>query len=90
LKRKIIVYVKDEGCNLKIMTTILKSIVSCDMLGLEEIFQGTCFGHAFSKACQYATTKEKNCKDLQYMLIKFSQGNLQKCITWSKKIGNGR
>ncbi len=82
LKRKIIVYVKDEGCNLKIMTTILKSIVSCDMLGLEEIFQGTCFGHAFSKACQYATTKEKICKDLQYMLIKFSQGNLQKCITW--------
>jgi len=52
------------------------------MLGLEEIFQGTCFGHAFSKACQYATTKEKICKDLQYMLIKFSQGNLQKCITW--------
>jgi hypothetical protein len=47
------------------MTTILKSIVSCDMLGLEEIFQGTCFGHAFSKACQYATTEEIVCKDLQ-------------------------
>jgi hypothetical protein len=44
------------------MTTILKSIVSCDMLGLEENFQGTCFGHAFSKACQYATTKEKFAK----------------------------
>ncbi len=46
------------------MITTLKRIVSCDMLGLEESFQGICFGHAFSKACQYATTKEKNCKDL--------------------------
>jgi hypothetical protein len=46
------------------------------MLGLEESFQGTCFGHAFSKAYQYATTKEKNYKDLQYVLIKFAQGDL--------------
>jgi hypothetical protein len=52
LRRKIISYVKDEGFNLNIMTTTLKSIVSCDMLGLE----GICFGHAFFKACQYATT----------------------------------
>jgi hypothetical protein len=47
----------DEGSNMNTMTTTLKSIVSCDMLGLEEKFQGTYFGHAFSKACQYATTK---------------------------------
>jgi hypothetical protein len=38
LRRKIIAYGKDEGFNLNIMTTILKSIVSCDMLGLEESF----------------------------------------------------
>ncbi len=50
LRRKIITYVKDEGSNLNTMTTSLKSIISCDMLGLEESFQGTCFGHAFSKA----------------------------------------
>ncbi len=56
LKKKIIAYVKDEQSNLNTMTTTLKSIVSYDMLGLEESFQGTCFGHAFSKACQYATT----------------------------------
>jgi hypothetical protein len=61
--KKTIVYVK-EGSNLNIMTTTLKSIVSCDMLGLEESFQGICFGHAFFKACQYATTKEKVCKKL--------------------------
>jgi hypothetical protein len=35
---KIIVYVKDEGSNLNIMTTTLKSIISYDMLGLEESF----------------------------------------------------
>jgi len=59
------------------MTTTLKSIVRCDMLGLEESF-----GHSFSKACQYATTKKKVCKDLRYVLIKFVQAYLQKCITW--------
>jgi hypothetical protein len=58
------------------MTITLKSIVSCDMLGLEENFQDTYLGHAFSKACQYALIKEKNCKDLQYVSIKSIQGNL--------------
>jgi len=72
------------------MTITLKSIVSCDMLGLEESFQGTCFGHAFSKVCQYVITKEKVCKDLQYVLIKFAQGNLQKCIIWPIFFGKGR
>jgi len=38
LKKKIIVYVKDEGSNLNTMTTTLKSVVTCDVLGLEEIF----------------------------------------------------
>jgi hypothetical protein len=58
------------------MTTTLKSIVNSDMLGLQESFKGICFGHAFSKACQYATTKENNCEDLQYMSIKYAQGDL--------------
>jgi hypothetical protein len=52
LKRKIIAYVKDEGSNLNIMNIALELIISCDVLGLEESFQGICFGHAFSKACQ--------------------------------------
>ncbi len=60
------------------------------MLGLEEFFQGTCFGHAFSKVCQYATTKKKVCKNLQYALIKSVQGDLQKCITWQIFFGKGR
>jgi hypothetical protein len=32
------------------MTTILKSIVSCESLGLEKSFQGSYFGHVFLKA----------------------------------------
>jgi hypothetical protein len=70
LRRKIIAYVKDEGYNKNIMTTVLKSIVSCDMLGLEESFQSIYFVHAFSKACQYVTIEGKVCKDLQYVSIK--------------------
>jgi len=38
LRRKIIVYVKVEGSNLNAITITLKSIVNCDVLGLEEIF----------------------------------------------------
>jgi hypothetical protein len=32
------------------MTTIFKSIVSCESLGLEESFQGSYFDHVFFKA----------------------------------------
>jgi len=31
-------------------------------MGLEESFQGICFGCAFFKTCQYATIDEKVCK----------------------------
>jgi len=49
LSKKIIVYVKDEGANLNSTTTTFKFVVNCEVLGLEESFNGTCFGHAFSK-----------------------------------------
>jgi hypothetical protein len=32
------------------MTIALKAIVNYESLGLENSFQGTCFGHVFSKA----------------------------------------
>jgi hypothetical protein len=32
LRKKIIAYVKDGGFNLNVMITILKSIISCDIL----------------------------------------------------------
>jgi hypothetical protein len=46
--KKIVAYVKDERSNLNVA---LKLIVKCEVLGLDESFQGTCFGHAFSEAC---------------------------------------
>ncbi len=51
LRNKIIAYVKDEGSNLNTLNNVLKSIVKCETLGLEETFQGTYFGHVFSKVC---------------------------------------
>jgi hypothetical protein len=41
------------------MTYALKSIMNYESVGLEESFQKTGFGHAFSKACQYGIAKEK-------------------------------
>ncbi len=58
------------------MIATLKAIVSCDMLGLQERFQSTCFGHAFFKVYQYPTIDEKVCKDLWYVSIKATQGDL--------------
>lgn len=48
LKKKIVPYVNDERFNLNIMTTPLKSIINYEILGLEERFQRTCFGHVHS------------------------------------------
>jgi len=70
LRNKIIAYVKDEGSNLNTMTIALKSIVKCEIFHLDESFQGACFGHVFSKACQYVTTNEKVCKNLKFVSIK--------------------
>ncbi len=53
------------------MTTILKFILKCEALGLEESFHETCFGHDFSKACPYATSDEKVCEGFKYVSIKF-------------------
>ncbi len=72
------------------MIIALKAIVNCEPFGLKENFQGACFGHAFSKRCQYSIAEEKVCKDLKYVYIKSTHANLQKCITWFKNSGKGR
>ncbi len=41
LRNKIIAYVKDEGSNLNTLTNALNFVVKCEILGLEESFQGT-------------------------------------------------
>ncbi len=72
------------------MTIDFKSVVNCNILRLQESFQGSYFGYAFSKACQYATTNEKVCKGLKYESIKTTQYDLQKCITQLKQSSKSR
>jgi hypothetical protein len=76
LRNKTIAYVKNEGSNLNTMIIVLKCVVKCEVFGLGESFQGTCFGHVFSMTCQYATTNEKVCKNLKFVLIKSTYSNL--------------
>jgi hypothetical protein len=83
-------YVKDEGVNLNTMIATLKSIVSCEIFGAMKSFKGTCFGHAFFKACQYEIVEEKVSKGLKYVSIKFAQVDLQKCITQPKNSRKGK
>jgi hypothetical protein len=45
-------------------------MLSCESLGLEKSFQGSFFGHTFSKACEDGTIEEKVCKNFKYVSIK--------------------
>ncbi len=90
LKKKIIVYVKDEGSNFNVMTITLKVVVNFEYFGLKESFQGTWFEHVFSKACQYGIAEEKVCKELKHVFVKSAQTDLQKYINWLKEFGKGR
>jgi hypothetical protein len=73
------------------MTIVLKYVIKCEVLGLDESFQGSCFGHIFSKTCQYYAIIDGNiCRNFKFVSIKSIQSNLQKCITWPKKSRKGR
>jgi hypothetical protein len=72
LNKKTIAYVKVEGVNLNSMTTTFKFVVNCKVLGLEENFNRTCFGNAFSKTYHYVIAEKKVCKNLKYVSIKFA------------------
>jgi hypothetical protein len=76
LTKKNITYVKDEGFNLNAMIVMLKFVVNCEYLGIKKSFQDTCFGHAFSKACQYDIAEEKICRNLKYVSINSTRTNL--------------
>jgi hypothetical protein len=43
LKKKQLAYVEDEGSNINNMNDVLKLVVNCEALGLEESYKGTCF-----------------------------------------------
>ncbi len=72
LIKNFFVYVKDEEANLNTMIVILKSIVTCKTLNVMESFQGTYFGHAFFKACQYAIVGEKVSRGLKCVFVKYA------------------
>jgi hypothetical protein len=70
--------VKDERSNLNTTTFAWEVVINYDILNLEESYQCACYGHAFSKAFQYIMyVDEKVCKDLTYVFIKTTQGDLQ-------------
>jgi hypothetical protein len=62
-RKKILTYVKDEMSNINVMIRVIKLWVMSVWV-LEESFQSICFGHAFSKPCQYVITNEKVYKNL--------------------------
>ncbi len=54
---------KDEGANWNVITTTIKSMMNCEVLGMEESFQSTCFGHAFFKHANMGQYKRKFVKN---------------------------
>lgn len=82
---KILCYIKDEGTNLGNMTSVLKSMISCETFGSNTSFDGVCFGHAMNKVGQYAMNDDKVSKDLMLVSVKFAQTSFQSYITWPKE-----
>jgi hypothetical protein len=68
----------------------LWTLVSCVSLAMMEPFNGSYFGHALSKVCQYATTYDKVAHGLSYAFINIAQVDIHKCTTWPKKFAKGR
>jgi hypothetical protein len=65
-------------------------VVNYESLGLENAFQGTCFEHAMSKACQCGTTYESEVfSNLHEISIKFAQSKFQKIQEKASRVGQG-
>jgi len=59
LMHHMIKFVKNKGINLISMATTLCFVVDCRLLKLQQVYEGTCFSHIMSKACQYGNNDEK-------------------------------
>jgi hypothetical protein len=73
LKQKIVAYVKDEGFNLNIMTTTLKSIVSCDVFSLENIMITTLKSVV---SCDVFSLEKKKFKELVLVMHFLKHANM--------------
>ncbi len=76
LRDKIIAYVKDEGSNLNTLILALTHVVTCCPFQSTSSFVGSCFGHAMSKACQYAFDDSKVCVGFLEISLKNVQTSL--------------
>jgi hypothetical protein len=76
LLHQVIAFVKDEGNNLTTMAIVLYSIVDYKPLNLLRVYEGTCFGHIMSKACQYATNDDKILAGLKSVNVKYAHPSL--------------
>jgi hypothetical protein len=85
LMHHVIAFMKDEDNNLNTMATALRSIIICQPLKFNQVYEGTCFGHVMSKVCQYDNKVFKglmqvNVKDAQlfYKRLLLGQRNLER------------
>jgi hypothetical protein len=67
---KIIAYVKNEGGNLCTLARAMSFVVSYVPLALVAPLQGSCFGHAFNKTCQYPTNDAIICFGFREVSLK--------------------
>jgi hypothetical protein len=73
LIHQIVAFVKDEGSNLASMATTWHSIIDCELLNLPQVYEGICFGHVLSKACQYSMNDDKVSMELRQVSLKDAQ-----------------
>jgi len=90
LTNKVIAYVKNENTNLNILAFALTNVISCELLQLPSPFNGICFGHVMSKACQHAINDTKLGVGMKEVSMVDIQNALQKTIIWMKKSSKGR
>jgi hypothetical protein len=73
LTNKVIAYGKDEGDNLNSLITTFTFVVSFELLQFPQPFASFCFGHALSKACQYAMNEAKVGAGMKEVSLKDAQ-----------------
>ena len=81
--------VKHGGSNLKTCTEMVWETADCRAMGLATCFDGICFAHVVSGACNAAL---RGTFDSQLNKISSSKptSELQACIRWTKKVAMGK
>jgi hypothetical protein len=62
--------------NLVIMIATLHSFIDYELLKILRVYEGTCFGHVMSKACQYVTNDDNIFVGLRNVNVKKIQSGL--------------